>query len=188
MFVILTTAAVLVGWRWYSDRHRTRPTDRERDVAYRVDLNRATRSELMQVPGVGPQLAERIVSHRESQGPFRKVDELDRIPGIGGATLDRMRPWVTVHATDAGGIVAEPDRLFRKPAAPPAPKSGSRVVNVNRASLEELDTLPNIGPVLAQRIIDERAKRPFTSVEDLGRVSGLGPKRREALRGLVTFD
>ena len=56
---------------------------------------------------------------------------------------------------------------------------------MNTASAAELDTLPGIGPVLAERIIAERQKRPFANVDELRRVSGLGPKRIDAIRPLV---
>ena len=154
-----------------------------------VDLNRATRSELLQVPGIGPSLADRIVAYRDAHGQFARVEDLDRVPGFGAATVERVRPWVTVLAVAAEPSVTEPDRLSRKPPTRHVTlKPVAALVNVNTATPDELNTLPGIGPVLARRMIDERARRPFTSVEDLGRVSGIGPKRREALRGLVTFD
>jgi len=50
-------------------------------------------------------------------------------------------------------------------------------ININSATMEELIMLPGIGPALAQRIVDDRsAHGPFVSVEDLERVSGIGPK------------
>jgi competence protein ComEA len=49
-----------------------------------------------------------------------------------------------------------------------------------------LQKLPGIGPRLAQRILDERAKSVFKSVDDLRRVSGIGPKTLEKLRAYVT--
>lgn len=59
-------------------------------------------------------------------------------------------------------------------------------VNVNTADASLLDTLPGVGPSTAQKIVAEReANGLFASVEDLGRVSGLGPKRIEALKDLV---
>jgi competence protein ComEA len=61
-----------------------------------VDLNRATAEELMRLPGLGPVLAARIVHSRESQGRFDRVDDLRRVRGIGPATLERLRPLLTV--------------------------------------------------------------------------------------------
>jgi len=180
----------LIVWRWYSDRYGIRPTELQRDVTHRVDLNRATRSELMAIPGVGPQLAERIVSYREGQGKFTRVEELTNVHGIGDATMNKIRPWVIVDPGDAQSRPqTEPDRLVRKPTATTSSRmstAGTRLIDVNSASAEELDTLPGIGPVLADRIIAERKKRPFATVDELRRVSGLGPKKLEAIRGLVT--
>ncbi len=62
-------------------------------------------------------------------------------------------------------------------------------MNVNTASLQELDTLPGIGPVLAQRILDFRsANGPFGKVEDLQQVEGLGPGIFEKLKDRVTVE
>jgi competence protein ComEA len=59
-------------------------------------------------------------------------------------------------------------------------------VHLNSATLEQLDTLPGVGPVTAQKIIDYREKRgPFTSVDALDAVPGIGPARLDTLRELV---
>lgn len=58
-----------------------------------VDPNTATEAELTSLPRIGPSLAARIVAHR----PFASVDELVRVPGIGPATLERLRPHVAVR-------------------------------------------------------------------------------------------
>lgn len=57
----------------------------------------------------------------------------------------------------------------------------------NRASLAQLQTLPGIGPALAERIAEERAQGPFREAEDLLRVRGIGPAKLEKLRSHLTF-
>jgi competence ComEA-like helix-hairpin-helix protein len=181
----------LVGWRWCADHLGARPTELHRDPTHRIDLNRATRAELMQVPGVGPQLAERIVAERDSRGRFARVEDLAGVHGIGDATLNKIRPWVTVEpGAEQVAPLPEPDRLARKPSSTQhtvkKPGTPAGPIDLNTASVEELRTLPGVGPVLAARIVAEREKKPFAKVEDLRRVSGIGPKKLEAIRPLVT--
>ena len=60
-------------------------------------------------------------------------------------------------------------------------------VSLSSATVEEFDTLPGIGPITAQKIVDYRAEHgPFASVDDLDAVPGIGPTRVEQLRELVT--
>jgi competence protein ComEA len=61
-----------------------------------VDLNAATAAELDALPGIGPVLAQRIVEHRERNGPFRSVEQLDDVPGIGPTTYAELAEMVTV--------------------------------------------------------------------------------------------
>jgi competence protein ComEA len=65
-------------------------------VAKPVDLNRATQQELTGVPGIGKVLAERIVKFRDRHGPFRRVEDLLKVKGIGEKSFDKLRPHVTV--------------------------------------------------------------------------------------------
>ncbi len=66
-------------------------------------------------------------------------------------------------------------------SAPPGP------VDVNRASIAELDSLPGVGPSTAAAIVTERERNgPFVSVDDLDRVPGIGPVKLDGLRELVT--
>lgn len=59
-----------------------------------VDLNRATASELDELPGVGPATAAAIIDHRTRSGPFRSVDDLIEVRGIGEAKLEALRDLV----------------------------------------------------------------------------------------------
>lgn len=61
-----------------------------------VSVNQADASDLEQLPGVGPVLAERIVSYREDNGPFNEVEDLLDVPGIGESKLASMRDLIRV--------------------------------------------------------------------------------------------
>lgn len=63
---------------------------------FTVDLNSADWMELDALPNVGERLARRIVESRKTDGPFRSVDDLDRVPGIGARTVERLRPYLRV--------------------------------------------------------------------------------------------
>jgi competence protein ComEA len=62
----------------------------------KVHLNQASASELESLPGVGPVLAERIVSYRTEHGPFATVDDLLDVPGIGESKLASMREMIAI--------------------------------------------------------------------------------------------
>jgi len=80
------------------------------------------------------------------------------------------------------------DTQSTQPESAPGVYSGG-VINVNTATAEELETLPKIGPVLAQRIIEYRqANGPFTSLEQLLEVAGIGDEIYAAIKELVTVD
>jgi competence protein ComEA len=68
-----------------------------------LDLNRATDQDFDALPGIGPQLAERIVEYRQSVGAFHSLDELRAVKGIGKKKFERIRPLLTV-APDAISI------------------------------------------------------------------------------------
>jgi competence protein ComEA len=61
-----------------------------------IHLNQATAEQLQLLPGVGPALSVRIVSYREEHGPFRSVDQLVAVKGIGEAKLAKLKDQLTV--------------------------------------------------------------------------------------------
>ncbi|MBM3319099.1 MAG: helix-hairpin-helix domain-containing protein [Candidatus Eisenbacteria bacterium] len=68
----------------------------------RVDLNRDGAPALETLPGIGPKKARLIVEWREAHGPFRSLGDLDRVPGIGRKTIERIAPLVTIEDRTAG--------------------------------------------------------------------------------------
>jgi len=201
--ILLAVALALLGWNVYaSGRWAARPTALERDAVRtgRLDLNRADRAQLLQLPGVGETLAGRIEAYRDEHNGFRDVEELRQVQGIGPVLVEKLRPLVFVEpfAGDEEGEPAE------EPPRPAVPKRGAKnagpgkpaatkktdllneAIDINRASAEELQRLPGIGPALSERIVEARKKAPFKKVEDLRRVSGIGPKTLDRLRPFVT--
>ncbi|SCL41971.1 competence protein ComEA [Micromonospora pallida] len=112
-------------------------------------------------------------------------------PGVDVALLNLARrvtdgELILVGVTPPPG--AGPTAAGAAPGAggPGAPAAGGKV-NLNTATVAQLDTLPGVGPVLAQRIIDHRDRQGgFRSVGDLRQVEGIGDARYEQLKDLVT--
>jgi competence protein ComEA len=117
--------------------------------------------------------------------------------GAEGDSASFARPSVTNIASALGASSDPPEHGPQeiepaKPERPPVVFHGSKEIppgiletgklRINDATAKQLEALPGIGPSLAQRILAARRERPFSSVEDLRRVSGIGPKTLERLR------
>lgn len=109
----------------------------------------------------------------------RVVDALD---AAGGATGEADLARVNLARVLVDGeqvVVPRPGEAVPVPGVAPA---ADGLVDLNTASLAQLDELPGVGPVLAQRIVD---RRPYTAVDELDEVSGIGPTLLERIRPLV---
>ncbi len=115
----------------------------------------------------------------------------DAVQRAGGTTRKADLEAINLAAPVEDGLqVVVPQRLPPAPAVGgPALPGGATTqgpVHLNTASLEQLDGLPGVGPVTAQKILDWRqAHGAFTSVDDLDAIPGIGPARLGQLRDLV---
>jgi competence ComEA-like helix-hairpin-helix protein len=171
-----------------------------------LDLNRASAEDLDAIPGLGPALAQRIVEYRKAHGPFKQVEDLREVSGIGPQNLEKLKPYLGLGSPEAS---APPDWKAPKTAGESAtgyhleshegqvpggksglgPKTPVGVIDPNLASKADLETLPGIGPVIAQRIINyRRAHGPYKKIADLRKVSGIGRKKLEKLRPYVIIS
>lgn len=146
----------------------------------RIDPNTASEAQLRRLPGIGPSRARAIIELRKS-GRFRVAEDLLPVPGIGEVILARVAPHL-----DLAGPASSPDPA-PGPARSAAPvESRSRActgLDLNRAGVEALETLPYVGPARAREIVKlRRERRGFRSVDELIEVSGIGPYVLEALR------
>ena len=107
---------------------------------------------------------------------------------LSGLFLVLMVTWI--QRTDAAGDPGSYTITTRESAAQEAVVPESALpVNINTAAAEELDVLPGIGPALAGRIIAYREEHgPFTAVEDLLEVSGIGEKVLDGLRDQIVLE
>ncbi len=116
----------------------------------------------------------------------------DAIQAAGGATADADLESINLALPLSDAMQVHVPRQGE--ASPPPPPSGSRSsgldrINLNTASAAELETLPGIGPTLAQRILDYRqAHGPFETIEQVMDVPGIGPATFEQIKDLISTN
>ena len=139
-------------------------------------------------------LVVHVVGEVRRPGLYRLRDGAriaDAVHRAGGAVRDADLAAVNLAAPLVDGVQilvpARADTAGTSPGAPTGAGAASAPVSLSSATVEELDELPGVGPVTAQKIVDYRTEHgPFASVDDLDAVPGIGPTRIEQLRELVT--
>ena len=154
----------------------------------RIDVDKATVTELTRLPKIGPRLAKVILANREEHGAFGSLAALDRVPGVGAGLLKSIEPHVVFSGGLSGSAgqrvsgavtaqlpgTAATESAFPLSRFPASPLSSP--LNLNTATASELDALPGIGPSKAAAILQYRAEHgPFTAIDELARVPGFGP-------------
>jgi competence protein ComEA len=170
-----------------------------------IDLNRAGAEDLEAIPGVGPVLARRIIDYRKTHGPFKKIDDLQEVSGLSPQNLQKLKPYLGLGSPEeivppdweaamalgksaSGTYIESQDGRLTGGKGGLQPKTPGRVIDPNLASKADLETLPGIGPVLAQRIIDYRLSHgPYKKIADLRKVSGIGRKKLEKIKPYLTI-
>jgi len=111
----------------------------------------------------------------------------DAVRRAGGPTPKAQIELLNLAARIADGEqIVVPRRGVGGVVAAPGGGAAAGPVHLNSATIEQLDALPGVGPVTAQKILDYRQQHgAFGSVNELDAISGIGPARLETLRGLV---
>ena len=98
-FLSLVALAVLAGSQAYAQSPAQTSTRPPAQAAAIVNLNTASSAELQALPGIGVATAARILEYRQKNGPFKKIEEVMNIQGIGEKIFLRLRPQLTVGTT-----------------------------------------------------------------------------------------
>ena len=137
-----------------------------------------------------PRLFVNVVGAVRRPGLYRLKDGsrvADAVIRAGGPTSKAQIELLNLAARIADGEqIVVPRRGLANPSAVASGVVAAGPVHLNSATLEQLDALPGVGPVTAQKILDYRQQHgAFGSVDELDAIVGIGPARLEQLRGLV---
>lgn len=131
------------------------------------------------MPGQPQLLAKRPAAMVSSPPPVEISTTRPALAQVHQAAPVSRRPVAMPSEASA----AAPALEKTAPVLPPAREMSARQVDLNQATLSDLEALPGIGPKLAQRVIEHRDEHgPFHSVDDLRQVKGIGRKKFDRLR------
>jgi comEA protein len=102
LFILIFIALLGIGYDYY--QKITSPVANIKEAGERkplregekININKASISELTRLPGVGPRIAEKIYEYRKQVGKFKSIEELLNVKGIGPKKLEKMRPYITL--------------------------------------------------------------------------------------------
>ncbi|MCJ8330061.1 MAG: helix-hairpin-helix domain-containing protein [Lentisphaeria bacterium] len=136
----------------------------KKNMSLPIDVNTANRAELQKVPGIGPGIARNIIVYRKSNGEFKNWNELQKVKGLGPKKIKRIKKFLKIKNFS----------------------SEKSIININTATVDELQTLTGIGRGIAQKISDYRtANGAFKQIEDLKNVKGMSAKKYDKIQNEI---
>lgn len=166
-----------------SQKSETRNTDGKKP--YLVNINTATSRQLQELSGIGESKAAAIIEYREMHGGFSDISELLNVSGVGESIFEKIRDHITVGDVPPKETTS-PETSKPSPTASTAPAQ-IPVVNINTASIEELQQLPGIGSAKAMAIVQYRSVfGDFTDINEIKNVNGIGESVFEGIRDHIT--
>ncbi len=117
LYALVASALVLsISYWFYLGGHQGQLIEIDRasplEARFVVDVNQADWPEIIQLPALGEILAQRIIADREQNGPFRNLDDLTRVNGIGPKTLEKIRPYLMPIPQDTDWAAVEDGELL----------------------------------------------------------------------------
>lgn len=96
VLVILIAVLIALNIVNYAKRERLKANTLVvvEEIAVKIPINTAQTDELDVLPGIGPALADRIVAYRKEHGPFKTVEDIKKVKGIGNKLLEKMLPFI----------------------------------------------------------------------------------------------
>lgn len=152
---------------------------------FKIDIRTADKFQLQKLSGIGPKTAEKIIEYRRDN-QFQNTEDIQKIKGIGPKTYQKMLPHLILFGEDPSLVTksSEKDKPENQVSNAKKKKSNGKI-NINTASLSELKSLPGIGETYAKRIIEYRENSPFTSIEQITYIKGIGEKKFEKLKDFI---
>lgn len=192
IFIVVCVALAMAGATWFY---------LSSDKASKVTLLESPSGKTAQDENAGEaQNATKIMVHVAGNVNNAGVYELpygsrvkDALDAAGGANADAdVNALNLVEVATDGQKITVPSKVSTVTIgslvqSPGGVTSAGGAVNINTADEKALEELPGIGPALAKRIIEYRNQKPFTSVEELKNVSGIGGKKFEQMKDKVTL-
>jgi len=101
LFILLIAALVITGSSptivSASEAKATESSSTQQSATTKININNATATELEKLPGIGPKMAVQILDFREANGPFKSVEDLKQIKGVGPKKFEQIKSVVTVE-------------------------------------------------------------------------------------------